>query len=119
MAVAGGVLRGVEAVIDKDLAAARLAEDIEADLLVLLTDVAGVLRDVCRPDSVITDIRPAELRSMRLPAGSMGPKAEAACRFVERTGRRAAIGALEDARALVAGTAGTQIRHHGPHDLLR
>jgi carbamate kinase len=114
VAVIGGVLRGVEAVIDKDLAAARLAEDIEADLLVLLTDVPGVLRDVSRSDSVITDIRPADLRSMRLPAGSMGPKAEAACRFVERTGRRAAIGALEDARALVAGTAGTQVTHRGP-----
>jgi carbamate kinase len=118
VAVTSGVLRGVEAVIDKDLAAARLAEDIEADLLVLLTDVPGVLRDMNRPDSVITDIRPADLWSMHLPAGSMGPKAEAACRFVERTGRRAAIGALEDARALVAGTGGTQIRHHGPHDLM-
>jgi carbamate kinase len=106
----GDVLRGVEAVIDKDLAAARLAENIEADLLVLLTDVPGVLRELHHPDSVITQARPADLRSMHLPAGSMGPKAEAACRFVERTGRRAAIGALEDAAALVAGTAGTQVQ---------
>jgi carbamate kinase len=106
----GDVLRGVEAVIDKDLAAARLAENIEADLLVLLTDVPGVLRELHHPDSVITKARPADLRSMHLPAGSMGPKAEAACRFVEGTGRRAAIGALEDAAALVAGTAGTQVQ---------
>ena len=113
VAFAGGVLHGVEAVIDKDLAAARLAEDIGADLLVLLTDVSGVLRELGRPDSVIAEARPADLLSMRLPAGSMGPKAEAACRFVERTGGRAAIGALEDAAALVAGTAGTQIRRRG------
>jgi carbamate kinase len=76
----------------------------------LLTDVRGVLRDPGRPDSVITEARPGDLRSMRLPAGTMGPKAEAGCRFVERTGGRAVIGALEDARALVAGTAGTEIR---------
>jgi carbamate kinase len=110
VAITDGVLRGVEAVIDKDLAAARLAEDIEADLLLLLTDVPGVLRDLGRPDSLFTNVRPAQLRSLHLPAGSMGPKAEAACRFVEQTGGRAAIGALEDAAALVAGTAGTQIR---------
>jgi carbamate kinase len=104
-----GTLRGVEAVIDKDLAAARLAEDINADLLILLTDVAGVFRDLTRADSMIIKAQPTHLRSMRLPAGSMGPKAEEACRFVERTRRRAAIGALEDAAALVAGVAGTQV----------
>jgi carbamate kinase len=109
VAIADGTLRGVEAVIDKDLAAARLAEDVNADLLVLLTDVAGVFRDLGRSDSMITQAQPTQLRSMRLPAGSMGPKAEAACRFVERTRRRAAIGALEDAAALVAGAAGTQV----------
>ena len=112
VSISNNVLRGVEAVIDKDLAAARLAEDIGADLLVLLTDVPGVLRELGRADSVIREARPSELRSMQLPAGSMGPKAEAACRFVERTGGRAAIGALEDASALVAGTAGTQVVDH-------
>jgi carbamate kinase len=96
-------------VVDKDLAAARLAEDIEADVLVLLTDVPGVLRKPSRSESMIAAVQPADLRSMHLPAGSMGPKAEAACRFVDRTGRRAAIGALEDAAALIVGTAGTQI----------
>lgn len=107
--IADGVLRGVEAVIDKDLAAARLAEDIGAGLLVLLTDVPGVFREPGRADSIMRQARPADLRSMTLPAGSMGPKAEAACRFVERTGGRAVIGALEDAAGLVAGTAGTQV----------
>jgi carbamate kinase len=112
VSISGNVLRGVEAVIDKDLAAARLAEDIGADLLVLLTDVPGVLRELGRADSVIRQALPSELRSMQLPAGSMGPKVEAACRFVERTSGRAAIGALEDASALVAGTAGTQVVDH-------
>jgi carbamate kinase len=86
------------------------AEDIDADLLILLTDAPGVFRELGRPDSIITAAQPMDLRLMRLPAGSMGTKAEAACRFVERTGRRAAIGALEDAAALVAGTAGTQVK---------
>ncbi len=119
VAITGDGLRGVEAVIDKDLAAAQLAENIEADRLVLLTDVPGVLRDAGRPDSVIAQAQPAELRSMHLPAGSMGPKAEAACRFVERTGGRAAIGALEDAPALAAGTSGTQIISSPAIHLLR
>lgn len=113
VAIADGFLRGIEAVIDKDLAAARLAEDIGADVLVLLTDVPGVFREWGRPDSMIAEAQPADLRSLRLPAGSMGPKAEAACRFVEQTGGRAAIGALEDAAALVAGTKGTQVRRRG------
>jgi carbamate kinase len=113
VAISNGVLRGVEAVIDKDLAAARLAQDINADVLVLLTDVPGVFHDLGRPDSLIAHAQPEDLRSLHLPAGSMGPKAEAACRFVERTGGRAAIGALEHAAALAAGTAGTQVQRRG------
>jgi carbamate kinase len=105
----GGVLRGVEAVIDKDLAAARLAEEIGASLLLLLTDVPGVFRNLDRPESLVRETRPAGLRGMNLPSGSMGPKAEAACRFVERVGGRAAIGALEDVSALADGSAGTQV----------
>jgi carbamate kinase len=108
-AIQGGILRGVEAVVDKDLAAARLAEDVGADLLVMLTDVPGILRDLSDPDTVIAHATPDTLRTLKLPPGSMGPKAEAASRFVERTGRRAAIGALEDAPALVTGAAGTRI----------
>jgi carbamate kinase len=107
----GGLWRGVEAVIDKDLAAAQLAEEIGASMLLLLTDVVGVFRDLSQPDSVISEIQPTELRKMNLPSGSMGPKAEAACRFAERTGGRAAIGVLENAAGLVAGTAGTQVRN--------
>ena len=113
--ITNGVLRGAEAVIDKDLAAARLAEDINADMLVLLTDVPGVFRDLRQPGSMIGEAQPSDLESIRLPAGSMGPKAEAAIRFVERTHRRAAIGALEDAAAIVAGSAGTQVQNGSRH----
>jgi carbamate kinase len=107
---ASGTLEGVEAVIDKDLTAALLAEALDADLLVLLTDVDGVERDFGRPGSeLIRATRPADLRGLRFPAGSMGPKVDAACRFVERTGKVAAIGSLTDAEAIVAGTSGTRV----------
>jgi carbamate kinase len=109
----GGV-RGVEAVIDKDLAAALLAREIAADALLLLTDVEAVFRDWHgerrRP---IGDVAPAELRSLSLEAGSMRPKAEAACRFVENGGTVAGIGALGDASAILAGTRGTRVRSVG------
>lgn len=103
-----GALRGVEAVVDKDLAAALLARLLHFDLLLLLTDVPGVIRGFGTPEAeTVRKATPAELRALRLPAGSMGPKVEAACRFVEATGQTAAIGALEDAAAIVRGEAGT------------
>ncbi len=105
-----GRLIGVEAVIDKDLTAALLAEVLGADALVLLTDVSGVETDFGRPGSqTITRATPTEMRARHFADGSMGPKVEAACRFVERTGGVAAIGALNDAVAVLAGTAGTTI----------
>jgi carbamate kinase len=107
---ASGHLHGVEAVIDKDLTAALLAETLEADALLLLTDVAGVETDFGQPGSVlIHEATPSQLRARQLPAGSMGPKVEAACRFVERTGGLAAIGSLTDAVALLDGTSGTRV----------
>lgn len=103
-------LRGVEAVIDKDLTSALLAVELGADALLLLTDVAAIYEDWPSPAKrPIRRITPAALRARALPAGSMGPKAEAACRFVEQTGKRAAIGALEQAAALLAGNAGTSV----------
>ena len=107
---AAGGLRGVEAVIDKDLAAALLAELVGAHFLLLLTDVDAVHRHfgAARPEP-IHQATSTELRQAGFAPGSMGPKVEAACRFAERTGRRVAIGALEDAALLVAGTEGTQI----------
>ncbi|HXP72654.1 MAG TPA: carbamate kinase [Stellaceae bacterium] len=106
-----GGLQGIEAVIDKDLAAALLAEAVDADFLLLLTDVPAVWNRW--PMSEGTPIRratPAELRSHSFAAGSMGPKVEAACRFVERTGRRAGIGAIDQAEAILEETAGTLVR---------
>jgi carbamate kinase len=106
----GGALRGVEAVIDKDLAGELLARSLEADLLLMLTDVPAVMRDWGGPDErPITRATATELRAMPFANGSMGPKVEAACRFVEATRKRAAIGALEDAPRIVAGEAGTLV----------
>ena len=104
-----GTLRGVEAVIDKDLAAELLARSLEADFLLMLTDVGAVIAGWGTPDAQpIRRATPAELRAIDFAAGSMGPKVEAACRFVEATGGTAAIGALEDAVEILAGTR----RHH-------
>jgi carbamate kinase len=111
-----GRRRGAEAVIDKDLGAALLARDLDADGLLILTDVANVETGFGTPSArPIGRTTPAELRSLDLPAGSMGPKVEAACRFVEGTGRPAMIGRLEDAADLVAGTVGTVVEP-GPDD---
>jgi carbamate kinase len=105
-----GVLRGVEAVIDKDLTAALLAEKLGAEKLIVLTDVPYVERDWGMPDATpIAAATPAELRELAFAAGSMGPKIEAACRFVERTGWEAAIGSLADLGAVARGEAGTRI----------
>jgi carbamate kinase len=105
-----GLLEGVEAVVDKDLTAAVLAEAVEADALLILTDVAGVFRRFGAPDAELVDsATPASLRGLTLPAGSMGPKVEAACRFVEHTGGLAGIGRLEDAAAILGGAAGTLV----------
>jgi carbamate kinase len=105
-----GLLRGVEAVVDKDLTAALLAQQTGADALLLLTDVAAVDDAYGTPDAKpIHHATPAELRARSYPAGSMGPKIEAACRFVERTRKMAAIGQLADAQAVLERKAGTVI----------
>ncbi|MDI6912006.1 carbamate kinase [Nocardioides sp.] len=106
----GRILRGVEAVIDKDLASSLLAQEIGADLLVIATDVDGVYLDWGTPDQrMLTETTPQALRAFDFAAGSMGPKVEAVCRFVERTGRSAAIGSLADIAEIVAGRAGTRV----------
>jgi carbamate kinase len=108
--VEAGRVRGVEAVIDKDLAAALLARRLAAGFLLLLTDVPAVELDWGTPRArPLRMATPAELRACRFAAGSMGPKVEAACRFVEATGGRAAIGALTDAAAILRGQAGTTV----------
>jgi carbamate kinase len=103
-------LSGVEAVIDKDFATELLAREVGADLFVMATDVDAVYSNWGTADQRRLDkVTPQELRAMEFPAGSMGPKVEAAALFVERTGKRAAIGALGDIEHIVNGTAGTQV----------
>ncbi|MGP0109843.1 MAG: carbamate kinase [Acidimicrobiales bacterium] len=103
-----GRLQGAEAVIDKDLGAALLARDLEADALLILTDVANVETGFgTKTANPIGRTTPDRLRAQPFPAGSMGPKVEAACRFVEATGKPAMIGQLDDAADLLRGTRGT------------
>lgn len=105
-----GQLRGVEAVVDKDLTSAELAIALKADRLLLLTDVSAVMTDFGLPDAEpLRHLDVAELEHLTFPAGSMGPKIEACRRFVLATGSTAAIGALTDAEALLLGEAGTTI----------
>jgi carbamate kinase len=107
---AGGGLRGVECVVDKDFTAMRLAQDLHADRLLLLTDVAAVIRNF--GTDAATELHQLDLddvAALKLPAGSMGPKVDACAEFVSATGRTAAIGALTDASAVLAGTAGTTV----------
>jgi len=102
------VLGGVEAVIDKDLASELLAREVGADLFVMATDVDGVYDGWGTPEQRrIERVTPEELRARPFVAGSMGPKVEAAARFVEATGKRAAVGALDEIEQIVAGRAGT------------
>lgn len=106
-----GTIGGVEAVVDKDRTAALLGRRLDADLLLLLTDVDAIRLDWGTEEERPLDVAdPRTLRGLDLAAGSMGPKAEAACRFVEATGRRAAIGSLTEAARIVAGESGTQVR---------
>jgi carbamate kinase len=111
---AQGKLQGVEAVVDKDLTASLLAEALEADALLLLTDVSRVQRGFGTPGATeIVNATPAEMRRDQFPAGSMGPKVEAICRFAELTGDMGAIGALMDAPDILAGKAGTIVTPSG------
>jgi carbamate kinase len=108
-----GRLRGVEAVVDKDRAAALLAEGLGADALLMLTDVLAVeVGHATAAAWALADATVDELRSLSFAPGSMGPKVDAACRFAERTGGLAAIGALEDAVAILRGERGTRVHAH-------
>ena len=111
---ADGTLRGVEAVIDKDLGAAVLARTVEADVLVVATDVPQAVLRFGTPDAEpIGRVTVAELRSLaaegHFASGSMGPKVDAVCRFVEQGGQRAVITNLENIVEGVAGNAGTVV----------
>ncbi|MEZ5131048.1 MAG: carbamate kinase [Mycobacterium sp.] len=105
-----GKLHGVEAVIDKDLAASLLAEELDADLLVIATDVDGVYTGWGTPEQArLGSVTVEEVVEMKLPAGSMGPKVAAACEFATKTGNEAVIGSLADIDQIAAGSAGTRV----------
>ncbi len=112
----GTRLQGVEAVIDKDLAAERLATSIHAESLIILTDVEGVYLDYGKPDQrLLSKISSGELENYAqkgyFAKGSMGPKVEAAIRFLRNGGKRAVIANLGDLRRAIKGSAGTQVRN--------
>jgi carbamate kinase len=103
-------LTGVEAVIDKDLASELLARELDADLYIMATDVNGVYLNWGQPEQrMLSRVTPKELKARSFAAGSMGPKVQAASQFVEQTGKRAAIGSLEDIAQIVTGEAGTNV----------
>lgn len=105
-----GGMEGVEAVIDKDRTAALLASELNADALLLLTDVKAVFEDFGGPNqSPIRATTADALEKFDLAPGSMGPKVNAACAFVRASGKLAGIGQLSDARAILEGHAGTRV----------
>jgi len=106
---------GVDAVIDKDLVSARLAEEVGADIFMIATDVKGALLNFGQPGEIfLSELSPREaqqyLAEEHFPVGSMGPKIEAALQFVEAKRKRAVICSIEDIEAALEGHAGTQIR---------
>lgn len=103
-------LHGVEAVIDKDFASELLARELQADLFIMATDAAAVFTDFGTPQQKgIKRASPEAIQAYEFPAGSMGPKVEAACQFAQKTGNSAAIGALADLPDILKGNAGTTI----------
>jgi carbamate kinase len=106
-----GRMEGIEAVIDKDRTAGLLAHSLEAEALLMLTDVEAVFREWGGPDqAAIAEITPDALDRMTFAPGSMGPKITAACEFVRCGGKISGIGRLQDARAIIEGRAGTRVR---------
>lgn len=105
-----GRMRGVEAVIDKDLVSSLLARQLGADLLMIATDVSAVYLDWGLPGQrPVRRTSPSALRELHFAAGSMGPKVEAACAFTEATARPAVIGSLADVERFASREAGTWI----------
>jgi carbamate kinase len=103
-------LVGIEAVIDKDYAAELLAEKLGADVFIMATDAEGVFTDWGTPEQELLGcVTPEELAQYEFPPGSMGPKVKAAARFVNATGKRAAIGRLEDITRIARGEVGTNV----------
>ncbi|MDC5837918.1 carbamate kinase [Vibrio europaeus] len=105
-----GKLVGVEAVIDKDMSAAFLAKQLDADALLILTDADAVYLDWGKPTQhALRSTNPSELAQYQFDAGSMGPKIEASCEFIKQGGKVVGIGSLQDGLRILQGTAGTNI----------
>ena len=105
---------GVDAVIDKDLASARLAEEVDVDIFLIATDVQGVSLNYGKKNqeflrSLTTRQATRFLTQGHFPSGSMGPKIEAAVQFVRKTGKRAVIASIEDIESAVKRESGTEI----------
>ena len=114
----GRAFQGVDAVIDKDLASARLAEEVGVDIFVIATDVPGAALNYGLPDQMLLRSMTLEEASRYLaeghfPAGSMGPKVEAAVQFIRSGGKRAVITSIDDIVKAVAGRAGTEVVRTG------
>ena len=108
-------LKGIEAVIDKDLCSALLAEQLEADLLIIATDVDAAYIDFGKPtQKAIAQAHPDELERLGFAAGSMGPKVQAAAEFARATGKDAVIGSLENIVAITQGKSGTRVSTKKP-----
>ena len=111
----GRAFSGVDAVIDKDLASAKLAEEVGVDIFLIATDVTGVALNYGKADQQFLRsmaLKEAEqyLKEGQFPSGSMGPKIEAAMQFVRHSGKRAVITSIEQIQPAVEGEAGTEIR---------
>ena len=105
-----GSYQGIEAVIDKDLVSALLAKELKADCLLMLTDVSAVIDHWGSPNAkAVTEITTRDIKKLNFAAGSMQPKVNAACHFVESTNGTAYIGALDEVQAILSGKAGTKI----------
>ncbi len=110
----GRAFQGVDAVIDKDLASAKLAEEVGVDILVIATDVEGAALHFGQSDQTFLrtlTLREADryLKQGHFPPGSMGPKVEAAVQFIKSGGKRAVITSIQSIEEAVAGKAGTEV----------
>ncbi|MDH3797630.1 MAG: carbamate kinase [Desulfobacterales bacterium] len=110
----GRAFQGVDAVIDKDLASARLAEEVGVDIFLIATDVPGAALNYGTPDQKFLsriDIKAAQnyITKGHFPAGSMAPKVEAAIQFIRNEGKRAVITSIDEIVSAVKGEAGTEI----------
>ncbi|HVT60869.1 MAG TPA: carbamate kinase [Thermoanaerobaculia bacterium] len=115
-----GRLAGIEAVIDKDRTSALLARELAADLFIVLTGVARVMKNFGRKNQQPLPVLPlSEARRLldrgQFPAGSMGPKIESSIEFVAATGRKALITDIAHLTAALAGASGTLVVPDPPH----